>query len=45
MLPNTYNKYHNHINFYNRIESCINENQKALIVQHYKKKYEGKFPL
>jgi len=43
---NTFNDYHNHIEFLSRIENeCIKRNENSLIVKHHKEKYNGNFPL
>ena len=45
MLPQYYNKHHNHTKFVQHITNCIHENGKTLVVKHHMEKYEGKFPL
>ena len=45
ILPSSYNERHNHVDFIKRISSCIQENEKTLVVKHHMQNYEGKFPL
>lgn len=45
MSPSSHNKNHDHIDFINHINSCINENRNTLVVKHHMQKYDGKFPL
>lgn len=40
-----FNSKHNHDVFMQHILSCIQENDKTLVVKHHKQKYDGKFPL
>lgn len=40
-----FNKKHNHASFINRINSCINENSRTLVVKHHLSKYAGHFPI
>lgn len=45
MDATNYNSKHNHASFINRVNSCIKENQKTLVVKHHIKKYAGHFPI
>ena len=40
-----YNKDHNHIIFVKKIEQCISENSRSLVVKHHREKYNGQFPI
>ena len=40
-----FNDKHDHDAFLDHINSCIDENDKTLIVKHHKNKYQGHFPL
>lgn len=40
-----YNKIHNHTKFENKINQCIAENSRSLVVQHHNEKYNGQFPI
>ena len=39
MDATNYNKKHNHSSFTNRINSCIKENSRTLVVKHHLSKY------
>lgn len=45
MSPSAFGNKHDHIDFMNRVNGCIDENKKTLIVKHHKEKYDGQFPL
>lgn len=45
MRSSSYNKRHNHASFTKHITSCIEENEKTLVVRHHMEKYDGKFPI
>ena len=40
-----YNSKHNHASFTNRVNSCIKENSRTLVVKHHMNKYAGHFPI
>lgn len=42
---NTFNKYHKHDRFRERIDLSIRNNKNQLFVKHHQEKYEGQFPL
>ncbi|MCD8151439.1 MAG: Abi family protein [Clostridiales bacterium] len=45
MLCDNYNVRHNHDAFLKRVNDCIKENDKTLVVKHHKEKYDGQFPI
>ena len=40
-----YNRKHNHTSFVKRVNSCIKENSRTLVVKHHMNKYAGHFPI
>lgn len=45
MNSHNYNSRHDHVKFQNRVNNCIMENSRSLVVQHHIEKYDGKFPI
>ncbi len=45
MEAENFGQGHNHTRFLGKVRACISSNEKSLIVEHHKRKYEGKFPL
>ena len=45
MDATNYNSKHNHTSFLNRVNTCIKENQRTLVVKHHINKYAGHFPI
>lgn len=40
-----YNKNHNHDAFIKRVDSCVDENKRTLVIKHHVNNYGGHFPL
>lgn len=40
-----FSQRHDSFSFTQKIQQCINENQRTLVVAHHQAKYEGKFPI
>lgn len=45
MNENNYNSKHNHYNFQEKIQRCVSENHRSLVVKHHRSKYDGQFPI
>ncbi|SCX96732.1 Abi family protein [Butyrivibrio sp. INlla14] len=45
MDANNFNKNHDDSNFKKRVNACIKENARSLVVKHHQLKYQGHFPL
>ncbi len=45
MYSSNFNSGHDHISFVSKINSCINDNRKSLVVQHHQNIYGGHFPI
>lgn len=45
MDKDNFSDKHDAVKFQEKIEQCLKENEKTLVVRHHREKYGGRFPL
>lgn len=45
LKPENYSKRHNAVKFHSKVEQCIQEIERSLVVKHHREKYAGQFPI